>query len=202
MLEPETGPKNSSRRSFAGTMAHVYFSFGYMLTSAVGYAFPDWHGFTICCALIQLATLLTAFFFPESPSYLYKSGKSGKGRETLKTFAKKTGTELSENFLDEFEVNISEEKTTEVSSNKTFSIFDLFRHRRMGMVAINIGVCFLVNTLVYYGLSFNVDSLSGNLYVNNVINGAVELLAYFLCMGLMDRLGMKSNLSIIKIRIV
>ena len=70
------------------------------------------------------------------------------------------------------------------------------------MVAINIGVCFLVNTLVYYGLSFNVDSLSGNLYVNNVINGAVELLAYFLCMGLMDRLGMKSNLSIIKIRIV
>ena len=167
-----------------------------MLTSAIGYAFPDWHGFTICCALIQLATILTAFFFPESPSYLYKSGKSEKGRQTLKTFAKKTGTELSEKFLDDFEVSFSKEKTSEVSSNKTFSIFDLFRHRKMGMVAMNIGCCFLVNTLVYYGLSFNVDSLSGNLYVNNVINGVVELLAYFLCMGLMDRLGMRSKLLI------
>ena len=37
---------------------------------------------------------------------------------------------------------------------------------------------FKVNTLVYYGLSYNVDSLAGDLYVNNVINGAVELLAY------------------------
>ena len=167
-----------------------------MLTSAIGYAFPDWHGFTICCALIQLATILTAFFFPESPSYLYKSGKSEKGRQTLKTFAKKTGTELSEKFLDDFEVSFSKEKTTEVSTNKTFSILDLFRHRRMGMVAINIRCCFLVNTLVYYGLSFNVDSLSGNLYVNNVINGVVELLAYFLCMGLLDRLGMRLKLLI------
>ena len=59
----------------------------------------------------------------------------------------------------------------------------------MGMVAINIGICFLVNTLVYYGLSFNVDSLAGSLYVNNVINGLVELIAYILCMVLMDKLG-------------
>ena len=54
---------------------------------------------------------------------------------------------------------------------------------------------FKVNTLVYYGLSFNVDSLAGNLYVNNVINGAVELLAYIMCIALLDRLGRKLMLG-------
>ena len=43
-----------------------------------------------------------------------------------------------------------------------------------------------MNTLVYYGLSFNVDSLAGNKYVNNVINGAVELLAYILVIFLQN----------------
>ena len=52
-----------------------------------------------------------------------------------------------------------------------------------------------VNTLVYYGLSFNVDALSGNLYVNNAINGLVELLSYIMCILLMDILGRKTMTS-------
>ena len=52
-----------------------------------------------------------------------------------------------------------------------------------------------MNTLVYYGLSFNVDSLAGSLYVNNVINGAVELLAYILIIFLLDVLGRKLMLG-------
>ena len=49
--------------------------------------------------------------------------------------------------------------------------------------------------MVYYGLSFNVAALSGNLYVNNVINGAVELVAYILCVFLLDILGRRLMLS-------
>ena len=180
------------RRAIAGALTHVYFSFGYMMTSAIAYALPDWHGFTLCYAIIAIATLATGFFFPESPSFLYGVGKYEEARKNLKVFAKKTKTDLGEEFFQRFEEGlknntISEEP--EVENGKTSSIIDLFRYRSMGMVAINIGICFLVNTLVYYGLSFNVDSLAGSLYVNNVINGLVELIAYILCMVLMDKLG-------------
>ena len=161
------------------------------MTSAVAYALPDWQGFTLCCALIALLTLISGFFFPESPSYLYGAGKYKEGKISLQNFAKKTKTNLDDSFFEQFEDNLkrSNESEEPVSDSKTFSILDLFSHRQMGMVALNIGICFLVNTLVYYGLSFNVDSLSGSLYVNNVINGFVELVAYLLCMVLMDKIG-------------
>jgi len=43
--------------------------------------------------------------------------------------------------------------------------------------------------MLYYGLSYNVSSLSGNIYVNNVINGAVEFLSYMVCIAFMDVVG-------------
>ena len=57
-----------------------------------------------------------------------------------------------------------------------------------------------VITLVYYGLSLNVESLSGNMYTNNAINGFVELLSYVMCMFCLNRIGrrwMTSGLMII-----
>ena len=49
--------------------------------------------------------------------------------------------------------------------------------------------------MVYYGLSYNVVSLPGDLYVNNVINGAVELFAYVLVLAFVDTIGRKVMLG-------
>jgi hypothetical protein len=49
--------------------------------------------------------------------------------------------------------------------------------------------------MVYYGLSYNVVSLPGDLYVNNVINGAVELFAYVLVLAFVDTIGRKFMLG-------
>ena len=43
--------------------------------------------------------------------------------------------------------------------------------------------------MLYYGLSLNVSALSGNLYLNNAINGFVELLSYVVCILLLERIG-------------
>ena len=90
---------------------------------------------------------------------------------------------------------ITESTKDAAIQHKQFSILDLFRDRKMALVAANIGVAFMVNTLVYFGLSYNVAALSGNLYVNNVINGAVELVAYLMCIALLDILGRRFLLS-------
>ena len=53
-----------SKRSLAGAMTHVFYSVGYMATSLFGYLLPDWHGFTLCLALITAVTILTFPFYP------------------------------------------------------------------------------------------------------------------------------------------
>lgn len=180
-----------SRRAFAGAMVQLYFTLGYMLSSAIAYALPDWHEFTLCCALILIARLLLAWLFPESPSYLYAVGKYREGRKTLRTFAEKTNTSLDDEFFEQFEEHLKNKSASrnQIKENQTFTIMDLFRHREMGFVSINIAICFLVNTLVYYGFIFNVGTLSGSLYVNNVLNGLVDLMSSIFCMVFVDKIG-------------
>lgn len=42
-----------------------------------------------------------------------------------------------------------------------------------------------VNAMVYYGVSLNVSSFAGDVFINNAIAGAVELPAYFICVPLL-----------------
>jgi hypothetical protein len=45
--------------------------------------------------------------------------------------------------------------------------------------------------MVYYGLTLNVGSLSGDLYINFLVSASVEPLAYVACLLLLDRIGRK-----------
>lgn len=45
--------------------------------------------------------------------------------------------------------------------------------------------------MVYFGLSYGVDVLPGNLYLNNAIGGLIEIVAAVLCMIYLDRVGRK-----------
>ena len=56
-------------------------------------------------------------------------------------------------------------------------------------MSIIVGCAFAANTLVYYGLIFNVARFAGNLYVNHTINGFVEVLANLIMMMTLDRFG-------------
>ena len=41
--------------------------------------------------------------------------------------------------------------------------------------------------LVYYGLALNAGNISGDIFLNNALNGILEILAYFILQFLMDR---------------
>ena len=49
--------------------------------------------------------------------------------------------------------------------------------------------------MAYYGLVYGAASLPGSIFENNVINGAVELVAYLLCSALLDKLGRRLLLA-------
>lgn len=52
----------------------------------------------------------------------------------------------------------------------------------------------MVDSLIYYGLSWNTSSLPGNPYINFVICGLVELPGYLLCIPLMECYGRRISL--------
>ena len=150
--------------------------------------FIGWRGFTLGTMLIKLVIFVCAFFFPRSPRFVYRKFENIEGRKLMTEFAEKSGRPMTEDELVDFERHIGKENIGK-NAGKSSSLVDIFRDPAMTKVSVNIGVAFVVNVLVYYGLSYNVDSLSGNLYTNNAINGFVELIAYVLVLFLLDITG-------------
>uniref|UniRef100_A0A8D8ZQ27 Organic cation transporter-like protein n=2 Tax=Cacopsylla melanoneura TaxID=428564 RepID=A0A8D8ZQ27_9HEMI len=62
-------------------------------------------------------------------------------------------------------------------------------HKLIG-VFLNLFFRFVCN-LIYYGLSWNTSNLGGNMYINFVISGLVEIPAYTLNMLCLDKFGRK-----------
>ncbi|CAG5108276.1 Oidioi.mRNA.OKI2018_I69.chr1.g3719.t1.cds [Oikopleura dioica] len=181
-----------SRRAISGALASGYYSIGYISSGLVAFFLPDWRGFTLAYAGIAFATLLTHPFYPESPLFLYSRGRKEEARKVYKEMGKKTNTEISDDLLEKVERDIlkrNDDKEAEEVNAEQYTILDLFRHRDLALVSLNVGFAFLVNTLVYYGLSFNVASFAGSIYVNNTINGVVELLGYVLVALSLDKFG-------------
>lgn len=181
----------SKKRAISGALASGYFSVGYMASSLVAYFLPDWRGFTLAYAGIAFATLLTYPFYPESPFFLYSRGRRDEARKVLKEMGRKTNTEIDDQLLEKVEDDIlkKDDDENEKAKAEQYTILDLFRHKSLALVSLNVGFAFLVNTLVYYGLSFNVASFAGSIYVNNTINGAVELVSYILVGFTLDKFG-------------
>lgn len=87
----------------AGVSTQIAFAVGYAGTSLLGMLFPDWREFTFSTALVIGSFTLTCFLVPSSPRFMYSSGQYDKARESVKQIARKTETEIDDDFLDNFE---------------------------------------------------------------------------------------------------
>ena len=81
-----------------------------MLTSLFAFFLPDWRDLTVGIGILSAFYVFLTPFYPKSPMFLYNKGKEIEGRKILKTFAKKTKTDLPDEFLDGFEIQLRKER--------------------------------------------------------------------------------------------
>ena len=146
----------------------------------------------------------STFIWPESPRWLYFKGEAEK---VMLTFIKRTSASLVEfksgqEFLNQLHDRVysladdSVSYSSEITPAENGSFGALFTtSKEMTMVTLNVSFQFVGVTMAYYGLVYGAGSLPGNIFENNVINGAVELAAYMLCTVLLDKLGRRLLLA-------
>ena len=186
------------------------FALGYMSMSLLSFWIPDWRQLTFVLAALSFPFLLTWWFWPESPRWLYSVGKYEEGEKVISTFVKKCNADLSDfsdpdgpttnsmtnerRFLDTLRKKCIPEEDTNVpevlKEDKNYSVLTLFSSgRHLALTSANVAFQFVVIVMAYYGLSYGAGDLPGDIYVNNVINGAVEVAAYVATFFLLNILG-------------
>ncbi|XP_073486120.1 solute carrier family 22 member 13 [Aquarana catesbeiana] len=176
----------SSQRAYATISGHVCFAVGQMVLAGVCYGIRNWRLLQIVCSAPTALLFFYIWILPESPRWLLTKGKHERAKEILRKAASVNKKKFSEELL----TQLQEEKET-----KSRSMLDLFRIPTLRRVTLVMSFVWFVNSLVYYGLSLNVGSFGLDIYLTQLIFGAVEVPARLGSMFIVQILGRKSSQS-------
>ncbi|KAK6187134.1 hypothetical protein SNE40_005223 [Patella caerulea] len=177
-------------RLFVGFMIQMFYSVGYMTLSGMAYLLRDWRYLELAITLPVVLFASYWWFLPESVRWLLSQNRNEDAQKYLQKAAATNGTDLPPSIME----SLQDGKT--VQKNRTYHFLDLVRTWAMAKLTLNICFNWLVNALVYYGLSLNTENLAGDPYLNFCIAGAVEIPAYILCIIFLNKVGRKRPLVI------
>nr|XP_009861187.2 organic cation transporter protein-like [Ciona intestinalis] len=186
----------SEWRTFFGIGNQAFFTLGYMVMSGVAYNWRNWHDNMLVSTLLGVPFLLFAIIVPESPRWLFSKNKNKEGIKVTKLLARINKVTITDEDWEEARKAGEEiEKAKESTSERKYSTLDLFRYRGTFIITIKVMFNWFVNSFVYYGISLNAGALAGDIFVNNTLNGVMEMGSFVLCILLMDRIGRRILLS-------
>ncbi|XP_033740111.1 organic cation transporter protein-like [Pecten maximus] len=173
-----------SKRLYAGFLLNYFYSGGVVLLAGVGYGFRHWKYIQIVSSAPLLLFLIYWWIIPESPRWLISRGRITEANAILMKIAKSNNTEscipLNEEYDEENEVSRNKNTLIQFVSSRSLVCHSL-------IIFFNVFVVYHC----YFGFALNTENLSGNFYLNFLINGLVEFPADTLALVFSDRIGRK-----------
>lgn len=182
-----------SMRLFAGVVAMMFFSLGYMLTAAFAYFITDWRWLQIGLTLPGVLFLCYYWFIPESARWLLSKKRKAEAVDIIEKAAKENRVTIPQEVYDNLIEDTLEQKPKD-ENEKEPTVLDLFRYPNLRNKSLLIFFSWFVNSGTYYGLSWNTNNLGDNDLLNFVISGAVEIPAYSLLLVTLNRWGRRNIL--------
>jgi MFS family permease len=170
------------------TISQIFYALGFGFFSMMAYFFRDWRQLTIAVSLPGVLYMLAfSKSVPESPRWLLAEGRISEAEEILGKIAEKNGTM--------FDKRLTRAKQQQrKSTSENYGIQTLLTHKSIRSKMVILMLIWLINSLVYYGLSFNSKSMEGDRYWNFFLSGLVEVPSYFLAVPMIDNLGRQKSL--------
>lgn len=157
-------------RTISGISYLFPVSLSYMMIAGIAYLITDWRQLQLAVSLPGILFLALWWVLPESPRWLLALGRTKEVMTILEEAAKTNGRVLPHN-LDKQLMPVNEED--EVAEN--VGVMDLFKTKSMRWKTFILFLIWFSMYLVYYGLMLNLGNIGGNLYINSVLAGAVEI---------------------------
>ncbi|CAK7311896.1 Solute carrier family 22 member 13 [Vulpes lagopus] len=179
LLTEWVGP---SWRTRAVVLAQCAFSVGEMALAGLAYGIRNWRYFQMA----GTAPVLLLFFYfwalPESARWLLTRGRVEEARQVIQKVASVNKRKLSPELLSQ----LVAEKT-----GPSGNALDLFRHPQLWKMTLILCYVWFVDSLGYYGLSLQVGDFGLDIYLTQLIFGAVEVPARYSSIFMMQWLGRK-----------
>jgi len=160
---------------------------GMVMLSFVVKAFQNWQyaQFTLsaCCVAIAFFTRM----LNESPRWLYANEKDEQARQYIRKMGRWDGIQITDRQFADFEKQMDEDKS-KVDDTTQATLRDLIGRPLVRRTTVIIMANQFVRGIINYGFLFNIDSLSGDIFINNIINNLTGIPAFLmLCITVDNR---------------
>ncbi|VEN60228.1 unnamed protein product, partial [Callosobruchus maculatus] len=125
-----------SKRTIAGTVCHMFFSVGYMLTAAFAMYITNWRTLQLGLTLPGVIFLIYWWFIPESARWLISKNRIDEAKRLIHYAAKYNKVTISDETLDVL-LKPTEEKVKK-KDEKSATVLDIFKHSNMRKKALII----------------------------------------------------------------
>ncbi|KAJ8960531.1 hypothetical protein NQ318_013819 [Aromia moschata] len=177
-------------RTVAGISYLFPVSLSYVTIAGIAWLLKDWRQLQLAISLPGFLFLALWWYLPESPRWLLALGRTQEVMVILEKAARFNGRELPPNI----DKQLLPESADEPAEN--VSVADLFKTAPMRKRTVCLFLIWFSVYLVYYGLVLNLGNIGGNLYVNSVLQGAVEIPAVAISIFILLKSGRRWPLSL------
>jgi MFS family permease len=178
-------------RAFAPVIKNCVFPASLLFMSVLWYLRGDWRTLHLACSAYSFVCIAIYWFIPESIRWLVAQGRVHDAHENYKKYARLTGLTLPDDIDERLHIAAQKFKRESTEERVKYNITDLFKTPCIRRYTIAFEIACLATSLQFYGASFYIPKLDGNLYINYAISGVMDITCSVLFFLTVQRFGRK-----------
>ncbi|XP_067400087.1 solute carrier family 22 member 6-A-like [Emydura macquarii macquarii] len=166
-------------RAVVGTINGYSYTTGQFILAGVAYAIQDWRWLQLTISLPFFVFFLYSWLFVESARWMAISGKPEQAVKGLRKVARING-KMEEGAKLSTEVLKSNMQKELSSAKSRHTIMDLVQTPVMCKISCGVSFIWFSTSFAYYGLAMDLQNFNVNIYLTQLIFGAVDFPAKFI----------------------
>ncbi|KAJ8366744.1 hypothetical protein AAFF_G00342760 [Aldrovandia affinis] len=179
-------------RTVVGTGTGYCYTVGQLILAGTAYFIRDWRWLTLAVSLPFYISFLYSWWFLESARWLVLNGRMEEAVKNLRTVAQVNGRRAERNKIN-MELLQGSMKKEMACSQTTHTALDLLRTPAMRTITVCLCAVWFSTSFAYYGLSMDLQKFGVDIYLIQVIFGAVDIPAKVVITVTMSMIGRRPS---------
>ncbi|CAD5231345.1 unnamed protein product [Bursaphelenchus xylophilus] len=135
----------------------------------MAWATQNWQHLTLLMAALCIPAWIFLFFLSESPRFLIQKHRFDDAKRELQRIARIDGVVVAEEMMERV---VESERALQTQKKKSkYSFIHLFYTCRLARYTVALAFSLLTTSMLNYSLIFNMEKLSGSIYLNTIFMG-------------------------------